>query len=250
MSTYTSSTVSLNTSVANLAQLGSSEFDALAHGLCSANAASLCSELIANPPGTIAELNTVWARIDQALPGWQQHLPATSVTTLAAARSGLRPLGPALGAVAQDLAKLQRSALTATAIDTLTSLDYAVRRVDGERTSAVEARRGHEVLLVTVEGEGRLTTDHAGLAGDACTDRQQDFVDGMRQRGVEFDDQVAVRHDDPRGGSPIANAARAGGTTLAHGAVLGGDARPHTLTTSLLPGPARSTRSITEGGAR
>lgn len=250
MSTYGSSTASLNASVVNLAGNVSAEYNALLQGMCSVGAAALAAEIAATPLDTVAATQSAWVRIDEVLPNWQLNLPAPATVALESARTGSQPLPEALGIVAQNLASLERLAIADVSTDVLGNLGYALQRVDGERTSAIEARRGHETLLVAVEDQGWITTDHAGLADDTCSSRQSEYVEAMRLRGVLFDHEITVQHHDPRGGSPIANAARAGGPSLAAGAVIEGDARDRALTTSLLSQSERKAQRLTERGIR
>ncbi|MDQ0733499.1 hypothetical protein [Arthrobacter sp. B1I2] len=250
MSTYRSSTASLNASVVNLAGNVSAEYDALLQGMCSVDAANLAAEIATTPLTTVAAAQSAWERIDQVLPNWQVDLPTPAIVALKSARTGSQPLPTALGFVAHSLASLERLAIADVSSDVLATLGYALQRVDGQRTSAIEARRGHETLLVAVEDQGRITTDHAGLADNTCSSRQNDYVEAMRQRGVLFDDEITVQHHDPRGGSPIANAARHGGPSLAAGAVIEGDGRNGSLTTSLSKRGKRNSQRLTEGGIR
>ncbi|AOY74411.1 hypothetical protein ARZXY2_4912 (plasmid) [Arthrobacter sp. ZXY-2] len=246
MSTYRSSTASLNASVANLAGTVSAEYEALLHGMCSVDAVALATEIAATPLDTAAAAQSAWARIDEVLPNWQVDLPITAAAALKSAKAGSQALPEALSLVAQNLAGLERLAIADVSSDVLANLGYTVHRVDGQRTSALEARRGHETFLVAVEDQGRITTDHAGLVDDSCSHRQSDYVEAMRLRGVLFDDEITVQHHDPRGGSPIANAVRAGGRSLAEGAVTEGDARDRTLTTSLSGQSTRKSPRRTE----
>jgi len=251
MSTYRASTASLNASIASVYSNANNEHEAVLHGMCSTSAVALSAELRAAPPMTIADVQHAWAKVDVALPGWQQHLPVSALTALDATQHDPSGIGDALDHVARALAAQERLVVADASISALTALGYSVQRVDGTRTSAIEARRGHETFLVVSEDQGKVTTDHAGLADDSCNDRQREYVDAMRQRGVLLDDEITVQHHDPRGGSPIANAARAGGSSLAEGAVLDGDARPASLVASLLPATTAAKRQrISAGGVR
>lgn len=246
MSSYRSSQTIVDASVAGAYDLLAGRHDALLAGLCSASAASLAHD-VASLQGPIDA--AVWSRVDADLPDWATHLPETSTAAMQAAHLGQIPLPQALTTVAADLAVLERLATTDASAVALTDLGYTVDRVDGISTSAIEARRGHETFLVVVRDQGRIETDHLGLADDSCIDRQQDFVDAMGHLGILFDEEVVVQHHDPRGGSPVAHAERAGGRSLAEGAVLDGDARPSSFTTSLLDAHP-SVRRQAEGGLR
>lgn len=212
MSTYRTSTITLDPDVVSLSRLLGAEYDALLAGLCSADAHALAED--AHRTGT----RIGWDAVQAALPRWES-LPTTSTDALRSARDGVGSIDAALGVVADDLAALERTAVMALAADVLIDLGYGFETAAGPTTSALEARRGHEVLLVVVENGGSITTDHAGLADDACQDRQADFVAAMARRGVRLDERAEVRHHDPRGGTPILTAARAGQANLAAGAV-------------------------------
>jgi hypothetical protein len=247
MSTYRSSTTALNASVAGAYDLFEGQYDALLAGMCSTNVVDLAHTLERTPSAVDA---SSWSRVEAALPSWAEHLPAASVGTMAAARAGDIALPTALHQIAFDLASMERRALATASVSALTDLGYSVQTAEGQQTSAVEARRGHETFLVVVGDQGRIETDHVGLADDSCNDRQRDFVEAMGRRGVMFDENVTVQHHDPRGGSPVANAARAGGTSLAEGAVIDGDSRPSAFTTTLYQTKATSSTRVAEGGQR
>lgn len=234
MSSYRSTTTVLDASVADAVGLATAEYAALRHGLCSANLAALAHEATAIPLHDSLNSAKAWSVVDSAMPSWESSLPAASAAVMTAARAGEVPLASALRTVAADLASLERLAVTDLSGAALAELGYTVQRVDGDHTSAVEARKGHETMLVVVGDQGRIESDHVGLAGEECNDRQREFVDQMNRRGVHFDEGVTVQHHDPRGGSAVAAAARAGSTSLAAGAVQTHDARPSSFVTSLL----------------
>jgi hypothetical protein len=247
MSTYRSTTAALNASVAGAYNLFEGQYDALLAGMCSTNVAQLAHK-VARIPNTLD--TQVWSQVDAAMPGWEEHLPATSIGTMAAARAGEITLPAALNAVATDLASMERRAVAAASRSALTHLGYSVQSAEGLNTSAVEARRGHETFLVIVGDQGRIETDHVGLSDDSCNNRQSDFVEAMELRGVLFDEEATVQHHDPRGGSPVTNAARAGGASLAEGAVIDGDARPSSFTASLHNTTSVTISRLAEGGQR
>ncbi|CAN5333923.1 hypothetical protein BH11ACT4_BH11ACT4_13080 [soil metagenome] len=250
MSSYRSSTTTLDTSVANAVSLATAEYDALRHGVCSADIAVLAHEAAMITLQDPLSAASAWSAIDAAMPDWDVHLPATSASVVVSARAGDLPAASALASVASDLASLERLAVTDLSAASLLDLGYTVQRADGQHTSALEARKGHETFLVVVGDQGRIETDHVGLTGDVCNDRQQAFVGQMDRRGVRFDDGVTVQHHDPRGGSAVAVAARAGATNLAEGAVRAQDARPSAFITSLHEsGNALAARTVAEDRA-
>lgn len=244
MSSYRSTTTVIDADIADAVGLATAEYAALQH-TCSAEVAALAHQaatISAKDPLASAH---AWSAIDGTLPEWESRLPAASAAILTSARAGEVPIASALRTVAAELASLERFAVADMSNASLLDLGYTVQRVDGQHTSALEARKGHETFLVVVGDQGRVETDHLGLMGDECNDRQRDFVDQMGRRGIHFDEGVAVQHHDPRGGSGIAAAVAARATTLAAGAVAVQDARPSAFTTSLLaPAAPVSTRLL------
>jgi hypothetical protein len=66
-----------------------------------------------------------------------------------------------------------------------------------------------------------------------------------------MDEEFTAQHHDPRGGSPIANAAREGEASLAAGAVISGDAQHGgSLTASLIAPPVVQGRRLHEEDIR
>lgn len=251
MSTYNTSTTSINTSVAALAGSVRAECSVLLHGMCSTKVAALSAEVAGTEGMTHINVQSTWARIDQVLPNWSIELPSTSVTALMAARAGELTVTQALGTVTQNLAALERVAVADMSANVLDRLGYALQRADGHHTSAIEARRGHETFLVVVGDKGQVTTDHAGMGDDTCTERQREYVEGMRLQGALMDEEFTAQHHDPRGGSPIANAAREGEASLAAGAVISGDAQHGgSLTASLIAPPVVQGRRLHEEDIR
>lgn len=247
MSSYRSSTTAFSATIAGAYDLLEGQHHAVLATMCSTDVLALARDVasIRDPRS-----DAVWARVDAALPRWAVELPTPARGMLDAARSGDVALPAALRDVAIDLAVLERRAVAEASVSALTHLGYAVQRADGAHTSAVEARRGHETLLVRIGDQGRIETDHILLGDETCNDRQSDFVEAMRERGVLFDEEVTVQHHDPRGGSLVADAARAGGGSLAVGAVLDGDARPSAFTTTLSETRTAAPMRVTDGGAR
>lgn len=249
MSVFNQNTTILTAAV-SLSDAASAECDSVLRGASSRQAHALATEFATLPVGV--PTGSMWDRIDDAFPAWHETLPSTSVAALESARVGALPIMQALSTVTADLGRAERLALADVSAQSLNALGYDVTRADGLGTTAFEARREHEVLLVVVRDGGELTTDHAEVPGDACVDRQHDLMAELQRRGVAIEEGFSVRHDRPSGGSPIAAAARADGTSLARGAVLVGDGTVTTASTltSSLASPTVARQRRTAGGAR
>ena len=101
----------------------------------------------------------------------------------------------------------------------LTELGYNLICAEGSYTSAIEASRGHEKVLVIVNDGGEVTTDWVGLTDHRCVDRQSDLKEAVARHGVDLSETKASLHHDSRGGQTIAAAARQHAESLAEGAV-------------------------------
>jgi hypothetical protein len=247
MSTYRSSATAFNVNVASAYDLAAGEYDALLHGMCSATIAALSRDVSTTPIPHMADASE-WSRVDTVMPGWQAHLPTTSLGAMAAARAGDFPLPAALATVAHELGSLERLALTDISMSVLADMGVASpERVDGSRTSAIEAGIGHATMLIRVGDQGALETEYIGLADGSCNDIQQEFVERMRTRGALFDEQVNVQHHDPRGGTLAQDAASVGGRSRASALVVDGDSKPRALTATLFTTAAPIRQRAAEG---
>lgn len=119
-----------------------------------------------------------------------------------------------------SMAALERLAVTESLTLGLTDLGYSLTSAAGEYTSAIEASRGHEKVLVIVRDGGEVTTDWIGLRDHRCVDRQAEIEGAAARYGLEFEEGKASLHHDHRGGQTVAAAARQHGRTLAEGAIL------------------------------
>ncbi|MFF2299779.1 hypothetical protein [Arthrobacter sp. NPDC058127] len=249
MSTYRYSATAFNVNVAGAYDLAVGEYDALRHGMCSANIAALSHDVSITPLPRMPHASE-WSRVNAVMPNWQAHLPETSLGAMAAARTGDIPLPTALATVAQEIGSLERLALTGMSMAVLADMGVASpERVDGSRTSAIEAGIGHATILIRVGDQGALETEYIGLADGSCNDIQQEFIERMRNRGALFDEQVNVQHHDPRGGTLAQDAARVGGRSRAAALVVDGDSKPSALTAALFA-PATTTRQRAAEGGR
>jgi hypothetical protein len=248
MSTYRSSATAFNVNVASAYDLAAGEYDSLLHGMCSANIAVLSHDVSTTSIPHIPDASE-WSRVDAVMPNWQAHLPKASLDVMTAARAGDVPLPAALATVAQELGSLERLALTDISMAVLADMGVASpERVDGRRTSAIEAGVGHATMLIRVGDQGALETEYIGLADGSCNDIQEEFVERMRTRGALFDEQVNVQHHDPRGGTLAQDAGRVGGPSRAAALVFDGDSKPSALVATLFAPATPTPQRATEGG--
>jgi hypothetical protein len=248
MSTYRSSATAFNVNVASAYDLAAGEYDALLHGMCSANIAALSHDSSITSIPHMPDASE-WSRVDAVMPDWKAHLPKTSLGAMAAARAGDIPLPAALATVAQELGSLERLALADISMAVLADMGVASpERVDGSRTSAIEAGIGHASMLIRVGDQGALETEYIGLADGSCNDIQKEFVERMRNRGALFDEQVNVEHHDPRGGTLAEDAASVGGRSRAAALVVDGDSKPSSLTEALFASTTPTRQRAAEGG--
>lgn len=131
-----------------------------------------------------------------------------------------------LGGLRHHLAVLERSAVTALTVDTMTDLGYTVDHERGEHADGIEAWAGDELVLIAVTDGGEMLFDHAGVDG-ACADRQAQVEDGLRHRGLTITRAGRTAHEQEV--RPlIATAAGAGQPSLAAAIARGRVAAEHT----------------------
>jgi hypothetical protein len=84
-----------------------------------------------------------------------------------------------------------------------------------------------------VDDGGAVESDHAGLVGSVCGDRQRELEEAAARRGVMITHRDEQRHSSTRGGDLIRAAASRRDPSLARAVAL--SARP-----AAPPGPRRS----------
>jgi len=247
--------------------------DALINGLTSLQAGNLSIAISDTQVTSVDGLRNMWGDVAQQLPGWEQW-PGVACSELSTAHAmfecldtdgnwrvseGLDvmlaqahdALGEALRATAAELSRVERFAVAEAAALSLPNLGYSITRVEGDHVTALEASKGHEKLLVVVTDGGGIVTDHAGISDGACVTRQDEFIQNMERFGVTVEESAHTDHRDPRGGDPIAAAARHRASSLAAGAVIEGDRSYHrTATGSLFDRPQHhqaTRRTLKEG---
>lgn len=133
----------------------------------------------------------------------------------------------ARGAALREVAALESNVATAERMvvaelltRTLRTLDFHVAGVHGASTTAIEARRGHAVILAEVGEGGGLELDTAGHEGDECEAVVAQLIDGLHQVGLTVKATRRDRHGRRAGGALIDRAARsAAGGSLAEGLI-------------------------------
>ena len=176
-----------------------------------------------------------------------EHQAATSQLLAGPAEIALDRLGSlaeAIEAASLATAQVERQTITEGLASALSGLGYYLQRAEGEYSSAIEAARGHDKVLVTVENFGQVTSDWVGLAGDHCHDRQAQLAQAASQRGINLSQTQLTAHHDPRGGQTVAAAARQHARSLAHGAVIYADQTAVTKRPDLYCKPAISASRV------
>ena len=228
---------------------------------------------------TLADLHQVRTRLENVLPEWER-LSTASLTAVSTAFTKLESLqqppqllptvegfpvqttalpvseltavsgllDDAFVSAELEVSRMEREVTSAAAALALPELGYFITRADSDQATAFEARRDHEVLLLVIKDGGLIETDHAGLNGDACGERQEALSTQMAHHGVHLQETSHIRHDDPNGGAQIALAARERAGSLAAGAVA---LASRQLAKSQRNNTKTSTRPrVTEGGVR
>ena len=122
--------------------------------------------------------------------------------------------------LADDLKPVEEMVFTNAIQSALGNLEYQSRIEVGEHFTAIEAVKGHETMLLLVDGPDILT-DQIGLSGTTCVEKQEDFQKALAREGVKMELHLK-KHLDPKGGEYsdlIKSAARMHSGSLAKGVV-------------------------------
>lgn len=191
----------------------------------------------AHTANSLDHVAQTWVQVEQAIPA-MEALPEELLGEFAAFASdletaqdagydesmdesvaddlGLR-LADLLNGTAGVFGSVERLTKVEAARHALEDLEYEVVRADSDRVSAIEAWRGTDLVLLTFDDDGAISTDWAVSGG--CGELQSEIHEAMERYGVEIGEEFRVEHhDDPRGGRLIAAASRHGGSR-AEGAV-------------------------------
>ena len=139
----------------------------------------------------------------------------------AQAREGLLSIGARLEAAEQIV-------LTSAFDASLGNLGYETRIETGENFTVIEAAKGHETMVVLLDGSDILI-DQIGLSGSACVGKQEELRDALETEGVFLENTCVKKHLDPHGGDfadVFKAAARTSRESLAKGLVEYVDKNP------------------------
>lgn len=183
---------------------------------------------------TVRQLDAIWAGVARIVPAYESVLPLRPALTLTDEARTSAARGPrdaerlaaaasielraALVAAAADLGRRERRAVADVVTRASRRLGYSVQTGEGQRTTVVDARRDHHLMIIAVGDGGTVETEHAGLADDSWVDRYEVLASAMAALGVELVDIRRVGPDG-RGGALIASAARHADDVLARGVV-------------------------------
>lgn len=148
-----------------------------------------------------------------ALPEWVRALPVQAQQALT--NPGLR-----LGMIEELSAPLALAEARATTYAVKESLDaegFMTRFVIDAGMGFVEARKGHETILVEVKGT-EIARDRAGLDDESCATSDVAFKEQMAHRGFQLTDLTMTEHRSVPGGELIRTAAQRNRRNLAEGA--------------------------------
>jgi hypothetical protein len=198
----------LNAAAARLRSLAPTSL-AEATRLVTEEAALLPAALPAPTARAVRGLTLELGRAASATPAERARLAEAAAPRLARAVTG----------AAAEFGRVERVVVTEGLAAGLRDLGYSLTRASGAATSAIEASRGHEKVLVVVEDGGMVTTDWAGLRDGRCLDRQAELEAAAGRYGIDLGETKPSLHHDPRGGQTIAAAGRRHAANLAEGAV-------------------------------
>jgi hypothetical protein len=176
------------------------------------------SQLVSSAPvhmtlGALAP--TAFGTVSQLLarqqPGTDPQTLATSART--ALGTALSEASAAIGAATRDITA---QAFTAAGQE----LGYTVSTCRGDVATGIELRRDHEVVLMRVDDDGAVESDHAGLAGSACGDRQRELEEAAARQGVVITHRDEQHHSSAGGGDLIRTAASRRDPSLARAVAL------------------------------
>lgn len=110
----------------------------------------------------------------------------------------------------EELARAERTTVTAAVGNTLEDMGYDVRLARAKDNVALVGRRGHHTLAMVVRPSGHIEMDMAGFEGTDCEPEITALLVGLRRNGLMISRQCLTRHGRFSGGSLIRGAQRAG----------------------------------------
>jgi hypothetical protein len=180
------------------------------------------SQLVSSAPvrmtlGALAP--TAFGTVSQLL--ISQRPGADAETAAASAREAL---GSALSTASAAIGAATRDITAEAFTEAGRELGYTISICRGDVATGIELRRDHELVLMRVDDDGVVESDHAGLVGSACGDRQRELEEAAARRGVVITRRDEQRHSSARGGELIRAAAGRRDPSLARAVAL--SARP------------------------
>lgn len=127
--------------------------------------------------------------------------------------TALSAASAAIGAASRDITA---GAFTAAGKE----LGYTISVCRAEAATGIELRRGHEIVLMRVDDDGAVESDHAGLADNACGDRQRELEEAVARQGVVITRREEHHHSSADGGDLIRDAAARHDPSLARAVAL------------------------------
>ena len=149
-----------------------------------------------------------------------------------AAVSAREALGRALTTASAAIGATTRDITAEAFTEAGRELGYTISVCRSDVATGIELRRDHELVLMRVDDDGTVESDHAGLVGSACGDRQRELEEAAARRGLVITHRDEQRHSSARGGELIRAAAGRRDPSLARAVAL--SARP-----AVPPGPRR-----------
>ncbi len=149
----------------------------------------------------------------EALPDWAKVLPATTQAAIIDPDARLGAIDDLMKPIAIAEAMITTQAVT----DSLAAEGFMTRTVVEGSLGIVEARRGHEIVLVEVNGS-QVTRDRAGLDDETCATSDTAFEAQMAKRGIRLVVEKVTEHKSIAGGELIRTAAGRNRRNLAEGA--------------------------------
>jgi hypothetical protein len=153
--------------------------------------------------------------VSQLLSGQQSGVdPETAATSAREALgSALSTASAAIGAATRDIAA---EAFMAAGRE----LGYTISVCHGDVATGIELRRDHELMLMRVDDDGVVESDHAGLADSTCGDRQRELEEAAARRGLAITHRDEQRNSSAQGGELIRAAAGRRDPSLARAVAL------------------------------
>lgn len=138
-----------------------------------------------------------------------------------AATSAQAALASALSTASATIGSATRDITAGAFAEAGAELGYAVSVCRGEEATGIELRRGHELVLMRVSGDGAVESDHAGLVDATCGDRQRELEQAAARRGITITHRDQSDHASAQGGILIRNAAARRDPSLARAVTYG-----------------------------